>query len=191
MGSCLYQTVGQGMIEFIVRTQAPDVPFYRKVIDGTTSVCFVMGGRIGAHASHQTFMILPLLRPLPKSRPLTTPTNAVRVRNLAGQPHYGIRMENNSFGPIQRLQIPHHIQTTVRTPCKIRTRSSTVDEVVALRVMRPTHLSQLIFSSQCNSYVGKPCGFSPKHAFNHHSTMCLPTSSIHSLTKRGGNKDKD
>ena len=121
IGSCLYQTVGWGTIAFIARTQAPDVPFYHKVIDGTTSACFVMGGRIGAHASHQTFTILPLLRPLPKSRPLTTPSNAVRVRNLAGQPHYGIRMENNSFGPIQRLQIPHHIQTTVRTPCKVWT----------------------------------------------------------------------
>ena len=122
MGSCLYQTVGQGTIEFIARTQAPDVPFYRKVIDGTTSVCLVMGGRIGPHGSHQTFTILPLLRPLPKSRPLTTPSNAVRVRNLAGQPHHGIRMGGGSFGPIQRLRIPHHIQTTVRTPCKIRTR---------------------------------------------------------------------
>ena len=61
MGSCLYQTVGQGMIAFIARTQAPDVPFYRKVIDGTTSVCLVMGGRIGPHGSHQTFMVLPSL----------------------------------------------------------------------------------------------------------------------------------
>ena len=73
----------QDAIEFIARTQALDAPLYRKTIDGTPAST-----------------ILPLLRLLIKSHLPTTPTKAIRIRNLTGRPRHGIRIEINPYGPI-------------------------------------------------------------------------------------------
>ena len=73
----------QDAIELIARTQALDVPLYRKTIDGTPAST-----------------ILPLLRLLTKSHLPTTPAKAIRIRNLMGRPRHGIRIEINPYGPI-------------------------------------------------------------------------------------------
>ena len=63
-------------------------------------------------------------------------------------------------------------------------------EVRTIRVMRPAHLPQLIFSSQCNSILGNPAGFHPNLRLIIIPTTYSPTSSIQSLTTRDGGEDK-
>ena len=71
--------------EFIARTrtQALDVPLYRKTIDGTLA--------------STTF---PLLRLLIKSHLPTTPAKAIRLGTLTDRPSHEIRSEINPYGPI-------------------------------------------------------------------------------------------
>ena len=108
----------QDTIELIARTQALDVPLYRKTINRTPAST-----------------ILPLLRLLTKSHLPTTPAKAIRIRN---QP---IRTD------LTKPDIPSYTNSRQNSAQDLDHRVTRWMEVRIKPVMRPTYPSQLIFSS--------------------------------------------